>query len=141
MEVAFGQQGYSEYFDSFMRHYLTVKTGEIPRTDEVYEAFKLHARSQSVAEKGVDRLVEDIHIYAEYYCAMALGKESDKSLATAFQDLRELKVDVAYPFLLALYHDYKNDDLSHEDFLSIIRLIESYVFRCAVCAIPTNSLN
>ena len=33
MEVAFGQQGYSEYFDSFMRHYLTVKTGEIPRTD------------------------------------------------------------------------------------------------------------
>lgn len=27
MEVAFGQQGYSEYFDSFMRHYLTVKTG------------------------------------------------------------------------------------------------------------------
>ncbi|GAB0961084.1 hypothetical protein MZ16F92_19440 [Escherichia coli] len=141
MEVAFGQQGYSEYFDSFMRHYLTVKTGEIPRTDEVYEAFKLHARSQSVAEKGVDRLVEDIHIYAEYYCAMALGKESDKSLATAFQDLRELKVDVAYPFLLALYHDYKNDDLSHEDFLSIIRLIESYVFRRAVCAIPTNSLN
>ena len=76
MEVAFGQQGYSEYFDSFMRHYLTVKTGEIPRTDEVYEAFKLHARSQSVAEKGVDRLVEDIHIYAEYYCAMALGKEA-----------------------------------------------------------------
>ncbi|WP_244448926.1 hypothetical protein, partial [Escherichia coli] len=26
---------------------------------------------------------------------MALGKEIDKSLATAFQDLRELKVDVA----------------------------------------------
>ncbi|EOK2495386.1 hypothetical protein ACM7ZD_004616, partial [Escherichia coli] len=25
---------------------------------------------------------------------MALGKESDKLLATAFQDLRELKVDV-----------------------------------------------
>ncbi len=72
---------------------------------------------------------------------MALGKESDKSLATAFQDLRELKVDVAYPFLLALYHDYKNGDLPHEDFLSIIRLIESYVFRRAVCAIPTNSLN
>ncbi|EJM7757895.1 DUF262 domain-containing protein [Escherichia coli O157:H7] len=27
MEVACGQQGYSEYFDSFIRHYLTVKTG------------------------------------------------------------------------------------------------------------------
>lgn len=28
MEVACGQQGYSEYFDSFMRHYLTVKRGD-----------------------------------------------------------------------------------------------------------------
>ncbi|WP_434081765.1 DUF262 domain-containing protein [Escherichia coli] len=28
MEVAFGQQGYSEYFDSFMRHYLTVKPSD-----------------------------------------------------------------------------------------------------------------
>ncbi|OWE35898.1 hypothetical protein A8M42_06415 [Escherichia coli] len=55
--------------------------------------------------------------------------------------MRELKVDVAYPFLLALYHDYKNGVLSQEDFLNIIRLIESYVFRRAVCAIQTNSLN
>lgn len=141
MEIAFGQKGYSEYFDSFMRHYLTVKTGDIPRTDEVYEAFKLHARSQVIAEAGVDALVADIQRYAEYFCAMALGKESDKPLAIAFQDLRELKVDVAYPFLLVLYHDYRQGDLSHDDFLSAIRLIESYVFRRAVCAIPTNSLN
>ena len=141
MEIAFGQKGYSEYFDSFMRHYLTVKTGDIPRTDEVYEAFKLHARSLPVAEAGVDALVADIQRYAEYFCAMALGKESDKSLATAFQDLRELKVDVAYPFLLALYHDYHEGDLLPNDFLSAIRLIESYVFRRAVCGIESNSLN
>ncbi|HDH0734788.1 TPA: DUF262 domain-containing protein, partial [Klebsiella oxytoca] len=141
MEIAFGQKGYSEYFDSFMRHYLTVKTGDIPRTDEVYEAFKLHARSLPVAEAGVDALVADIQRYAEYFCAMALGKESDKPLAAAFQNLRELKVDVAYPFLLAMYHDYREGDLLPDDFLSAIRLIESYVFRRAVCAIPTNSLN
>jgi len=30
MEVDFGQEGYSSQFDAFMRHYLTVKTGEIP---------------------------------------------------------------------------------------------------------------
>jgi hypothetical protein len=58
-----------------MRHYLTVKTGDIPRTDEVYEVFKLHARSLPVAEAGVDALVADIQRYAEYFCAMALGKE------------------------------------------------------------------
>ena len=72
---------------------------------------------------------------------MALGQEKDKALATAFQDLRELKVDVAYPFLLELYHDYANGTLSGEDFVTAVRLVESYVFRRAACSIPTNSLN
>ena len=39
-ELEFGQQAYGEEFDAFMRHYLTLKTGEIPRQDQVYEAFK-----------------------------------------------------------------------------------------------------
>jgi predicted transport protein len=55
--------------------------------------------------------------------------------------LRELKVDVAYPFLLDVYHDYKQGRLTSEEVLRIVRLVESYVFRRAICAIPTNSLN
>lgn len=141
MEVAFGQEGYGEHFDWFMRHYLTVKTGDIPKIGDVYEAFKAHARQPKIAEKGVDALVADIQTFGDYYCAMALGKETDKELAVAFQDLRELKVDVAYPFLLELYHDYLNGTLAKMDFLQAVRLVEAYVFRRAVCAIPTNSLN
>ena len=141
MEVSFGQAAYGTHFDGFMRHYLTLKTGDIPNVRAVYEAFKTHARSPEVATAGVDALVADIHAYAGYYCAMALNKEPDKALAAAFRDLRELKVDVAYPFLLELYDDYAHDRLSHSDFLQIVRLVEAYVFRRAVCAIPTNSLN
>jgi len=72
---------------------------------------------------------------------MALGAEPDADLKLAFQDLRELKVDVAYPFLLELYHDYKTDLLSKTDLLASVRLVEAYVFRRAICAIPTNSMN
>jgi uncharacterized protein with ParB-like and HNH nuclease domain/predicted transport protein len=141
MELSFGQEAYGSHFDAFMRHYLTLKTGEIPKIRAVYEAFKAYARSPEVAEDGVNALVADIHAYANYYCAMALGKEHDNELAVAFQDLRELKVDVAYPFLLELYHDYLQARLSKNGFIKTLRLIESYVFRRAVCAIPTNSLN
>lgn len=141
MEVEFGQEAYEVHFDSFMRHYLTVKTGEIPNVREVYEAFKAYARQPEIAKAGVDALVNDIHTFATYYCAMALGKESDKALAAAFQDLCELRVDVAYPFLLELYYDYQSGILSPADFLQAVRLVEAYVFRRAVCAIPTNSLN
>lgn len=139
MEVDFGQEAYATHFDGFMRHYLTVKTGEIPNVNQVYEAFKLYARSAKVT--SVESLVEDIHSYAGYYCAMALGAEKNTKLREAFHDLRELKVDVAYPFLLELYHDYSEQVLSVEDFLQAVRLVESYAFRRAICAIPTNSLN
>ena len=142
MEVAFGQEAYGTHFDSFMRHYLTLKTGgAIPNVRAVYEAFKGHARLPEVKAAGVDALVADIHVYAGYYCAMALDKEPDKDLGAAFQDLRALKVDVAFPFLLELYDDHTQGQLPKEAFVRAVRLVESYVFRRAVCAIPTNSLN
>lgn len=140
MEVAFGQEAYGTHFDGFMRHYLTLKTGEIPNVRAVYEAFKSHARPL-LAEAGVEAIVADIHAYAEHYCAMALDKEPDKELAPAFRDLRELKVDVAFPFLLELYQDHANGQLTTADFVRAVRLVEAYVFRRAVCGIPTNSLN
>lgn len=139
MEVGFGQEAYVSNFDSFMRHYLTVKTGEIPNVGEVYEAFKKYSRSSE--EVNVETLVTDIRTYAEYYCAMALDKEEDPDLKAAFQDIRDLKVDVAFPFLLELYNDYKNQLLSTQELVHAVRLVESYVFRRAVCNIPTNSMN
>ena len=72
---------------------------------------------------------------------MALDKEDDNELASAFRDLRELKVDVAFPFLLELYDDFARGRISKEDFVQAVRLVEAYVFRRAVCAIPTNSHN
>ncbi len=141
MEVAFGQEGYGEHFDWFMRHYLTVRTGDLPKIGDVYEAFKAFARTSEQASAGVDALVADIHTFGGYYCAMALGQETTKALAEAFQDLRELKVDVAYPFMLELYDDFARARLSKDDFFAAVRLVEAYVFRRAVCAIPTNSLN
>lgn len=141
MEVEFGQDAYGTHFDSFMRHFLTVKTGTIPNQGKVYEAFKAHARSPEISKAGVEALVADIRTFARYYCAMALGAEPSSKLKLAFQDLRELKVDVAYPFLLELYHDYALDELPKADFLTAVRLVESFVFRRAICSIPTSSLN
>lgn len=138
MEKAFGQAAYVVHFDAFMRHYLTAKTGEIPNVRKVYAAFKSFARSL----KGDTRdLVADIHAYATYYATMVLGVEKDGALKQAFHDLRELKVDVAYPFLLDVYHDYSQGRLGVDEVLHIVRMVESYVFRRAICAIPTNSLN
>lgn len=145
MELDFGQEAYGTHFDSFMRHYLTVKSGEIPRLDAVYEAFKAHARLTRGEEQNkdvhVESLVRDLRTFARHFCAMALGAEKNPELHRAFHDLRELKVDVAFPFLLELYDDYTNGHLQRDELVRAVRLVEAYVFRRAVCAIPTNSLN
>lgn len=141
MEIEFGQEAYGTQFDSFMRHYLTVRTGDIPREREVYEAFKDYSRTASVKQAGIEALVKEIRAFARYFCALALGTEQDAILGLVFHDLRELKVDVAYPFLLELYHDYANGAFSAADFATAVRLVEAYVFRRAICTIPTNSMN
>ena len=141
MERDFGQEAYGTQFDGFMRNYLTVRTGDIPREREVYEAFKDYSRTKPVQDDGIEALVKDIRVFARYFCALALGREQDPTLGMAFHDLRELKVEVAYPFLLELYHDYANDRLSAADFAAAVRLVEAYVFRRAICTIPTNSMN
>ena len=141
MELEFGQDAYHTEFDKFMRHYLTIKTGRIPKIDDVYEEFKNYSRILVENNENVQSLVSDINKFSEYYCAMTLNTEKDKLLQLAFNDLKELKVDVAYPMLLELYDDYENTLLNRDDFLKIARLIESYVFRRNICAIPTNSLN
>ncbi len=100
---------------------------------------RLFSRSPEAGD--FEATVADILAYSRYYCAMALGAETDPDLKLVFHDIRELKVDVAFPFLLELYHDYVQKVLSKEDFLQAARLVEAYVFRRAVCAIPTNSMN
>lgn len=142
MEVAFGQEAYATHFDSFMRHYLTLKTGNIPKVEDVYDVFKTFAREEEGKGTTIDNLVADIHRHAGFYCRMALGKgEPDKALAEALQDIRELKAEVTFPFLLELYADHADGVLSRDDLLAALRMIEAYVFRRVVCEIPTNSHN
>ncbi|QOD04366.1 DUF262 and DUF1524 domain-containing protein [Pseudarthrobacter sp. BIM B-2242] len=128
-------------FDEFVRHYLTNKTGEIPRLDGIYDAFKDHATAFTSADETIESLVIELRQYARRYCAMALGKETDPTLWRAFKDLDQIKADVVYPFLLDVYTDYELGTLTRDGVLQIVDLVTSYIFRRAVCRIPTNSLN
>lgn len=139
MEQSFGQINYSRLFDRFMRDYLTIKTGRIPNIRQVYEAFK--AYEQSARSGTIEEIVADVYRYSKYFVCMALETEQDPALRECFADINTLRVDVAYPLLLEVYDDYIRQRLTQEQFIQILRLVESYVFRRAICGIPTNSLN
>jgi uncharacterized protein with ParB-like and HNH nuclease domain/predicted transport protein len=140
MELEFAGAEESQ-FDEFVRHYLTIKTGEIPRLGDIYDAFKGHAAAFTNADETIESLVIELRQYARRYCAMALGKETDLRLRKAFMDLDQIKADVVYPFLLDVYTDYELGTLTRDEVIEIVEIVSSYIFRRAVCRVPTNSLN
>ncbi|UOR90945.1 DUF262 and DUF1524 domain-containing protein [Helicobacter pylori] len=136
MEKDFKQN--KKLFDRFVRHYLTIKTGEIPNINKVYAALKDYRQKEGI---GIEDLLKDLQKYCGYFCQIAFKKEANKDLNKALSFLVDLEMDVIYPLLLELYSDYSDGVLSKDDFRRSIALIESYIFRRAVCGLGTNSLN
>lgn len=139
MEQGFRHTDDTSQFDRFMRDYLTIKQGSIPNIDEVYANFKTYHRAKMATP--IFEIVADIDHYARYFVKMAFLQEEDREIRRVLYDINTLKVDVAYPFLLEVYDDYANKLLSREDFIAILKLVESYVFRRVICGVPTNSMN
>ncbi|WRF58352.1 DUF262 and DUF1524 domain-containing protein [Helicobacter pylori] len=125
-------------FNQFVRHYLTIKTKEIPNINKVYEALKDYRQKEGI---GIEALLQDLQKYCGYFCQIVFKKEADKDLNKALGFLVDLEMDVIYPLLLELYSDYSDGVLSKQDFIPIIYLTESYICRRAVCGIPSNGLN
>ncbi|GAA7886184.1 DUF262 and DUF1524 domain-containing protein [Helicobacter pylori] len=136
MEEEFKQN--EKWFDRFVRHYLTIKTREIPNINKVYVALKDYRQKEGI---GIEDLLKDLQKYCGYFCQIVFKKEADKDLNKALGFLVDLEMDVIYPLLLELYSDYNDGVLSKADFIPIIALIESYICRRAVCGLGTNSLN
>ncbi len=126
-------------FNQFVRHYLTIKTGDIPNINKVYEAFKRYQQERGIETEA---LLQDLQKYCGYFCQIVFKKKEDhKDLNKALSFLVDLEMDVIYPLLLELYSDYSDGVLSEADFISIIYLTESYLCRRVVCGLGTNSLN
>lgn len=136
MEENFKQN--KKLFDRFVRHYLTIKTREIPNLNKVYVTLKDYRQKEGI---GIEDLLKDLQKYCGYFCQIAFKKEADKDLNKALGFLVDLERDVVYPLLLELYSDYSDGVLSKDDFRRSIALIESYICRRAVCGLGANSLN
>ncbi|MGL2724375.1 GmrSD restriction endonuclease domain-containing protein [Helicobacter pylori] len=136
MEENFKQN--KKWFDRFVRHYLTIKTREIPNINKVYVALKDYRQKEGI---GIEDLLKDLQKYCRYFCQIVSKKEDNKDLNKALGFLVDLEMDVIYPLLLELYSDYSDGVLSKDDFRRSIYLIESYICRRAVCGLGTNSLN
>lgn len=143
MEELFGEDIYKNdlnKFDYFIRDFLTLKsdTGYICKINNVYENFKRYYLDNNCEKFAV---LNDLFTYAKYYACIDLLQDNDDELKLYWQEFKKLDSHVVYPFLLKLYDDYSRQILIKEDFKKILQVVISYLWRRAICEIPTNSLS
>lgn len=142
IEETLGTAQDERVFDAFIRGYLTVLYApEPPVKRDVYPMFKRHVSQNGYDKPGkMKELLLELEAFARYYAAITAGAEKEPRLKAAFDDLVQLDLTVVNPFLMSLYQDYEDGAFSLDDFESMLRILESYVFRRIVCDVPSNAL-
>jgi len=139
MELLFEYENQDTIMDRFFRDYLTMKQGRIPRIDHVYEEFKLYHLN---CEFGtISELCQDLYNYASIYTDMVFVRSTNPALKKLYRDISDMRMEVAFPFLLKVHSDCREHIIDEATLVEIIGMSISYVFRRNVCEIPTNSLN
>ena len=139
MEQLFRYEKQTLLMDRFFRDYLTMKLARIPKLDKIYEEFKMYTNNCEFST--LEDLCKDLYIYARYYTNMIFEQGTNKNLINLYKEIKYLKMEVAFPFLLKIHYDFERNLINEDELVSIIKLCISYVFRRNICDIPTNSLN
>lgn len=125
--------------DRFFRDYLTIKLGKIPNIGRVYDEFKIYHSKHEF--KTIADLFKDLFEYAKCYTDMIYHNNTDSDLTSLYEDIEDLKMEVAYPFLLKVHKDFEESKIDKNTLKEIIKICISYIFRRSICEIPTSSLN
>ena len=124
----------------FIRDYLTFKIKKIPNKNNVYEEFK--TRHMNRDDRFYQTVLEDIRSYSfSYSCLLNPTKEQDIDIRRELMYINNLEINVSFPFLLPVYHDYSNKLIDKDTFVKTLKLVQSYIWRRFIVGLPTNALN
>ena len=145
IEIALGVDVYDDVFDDFLYDWLAIINAPRPvPTRDVYRFFKDY-----VTNNGYDNhdqivgLLDQMSKFAGYYSRITSSSGDDPEIDRLFGRIHALNMSVINPLLMTLLDDYQEgDDLfSRSDFISMLKLLESYLFRRIACQISSNGLN
>ena len=133
-------ESYTDYdVSSFVRDYLSIKQQSTPNMNSVYPTFKKYVEDAEVAD--IEPLLRDLLEYAKRYAFLLKGGHSDERLNSCIYRLNRLSTSVTRPFLLEVIRLSESGALTADELIEVFHFTESYLFRRAICDLPTNALN
>ena len=134
MEILFEEYN-PIYFDRFIRYYCIMKLKRGVKTVNVYRDFKKLTNNY----KDATLIVKELYKYAKYFINIHFDEEDEGDLKYLFKDFSESNPMEFSPFLLKVYDEYENGKISKEEFVKVIKLLDSYLMRRGLCGLSGNT--
>lgn len=123
----------------YIRDYLTLRNKKIPNKNKVYLEFK---KLYTTKDETYTQELENIKSLSVHYKKLNNPQTvQDKNTRKELEYIARLEINVAYPFLLQVFEDAENGLVSNDDFIKVLKLIQSYAWRRFIVGLPTNALN
>lgn len=131
---------FSEITD-FIRDYLTMKSNVIPNKNRIYETFKEFYEKNIKNFISIEEFLLELDKYAKYHCWLKNFNSNYEKLNLAFEEFARLKNSVINPFMFYMLNKFENNEIDLKEVIEACNIIQTYIFRRAVCNIQTNALN
>jgi hypothetical protein len=120
--------------DTFLQHYLTLRTGDVVPVGHLYTSFRTWANALN---NDASTHFQDLQRYAGVYQGFDRALPESRE-ALFFERLALMDTTTAYPFLLELFAEYRdNRGLVH----AVLADLESFLVRRMVCQLTTAGYN
>ena len=117
----------------FVRDFLTVRTADVPRMEDVYPKFKDYYRKRAVEGKTAEDLLAEMKAFSRYLWEVENGETGHACIDRVLKRIALLQFTVCHPFLLNLLNALRVGDITEKDMEGAVRLTENYLLRRVVC--------
>jgi len=115
----------------------------IHKKETVYKIYKEKFDFRKKDElKDLKKHLAELREFSYYYKLLLNPEtEDDPDINKELKYIKLIQVSVSYPFLMCVLKDYKNNVISKEILIEVLKTIQSYCFRRAIYGHNTGPLN
>lgn len=142
IELALNTDVNNSVFDQFIFHYLTLhKSPAIISQADIYQIFKDH---KEVCGLNTEALLRELLDYAKIYSRITeKGSEKDEEIADILNNISIMQATPFVPLLMLFYSQREKypDKFARAEFVSALKIIETYLVYRALCDYSSNSFS
>ena len=124
--------------ESFIFNYLMMKKSYSINSGDIYKEYVKYARDNNLSK---EELLKDLYETSKIYVPfIKYSKSYSNNTNELMKELRDMAQTTAYPFLMKVFIDQKNEVITEDILDKVINLIIIYLVRRTICGVPTHSL-